>query len=297
MPRARNIKPGFFKNDALAEIEPLGRLFWAGLWTLADFKGELEWRPKKVKAEILPYDNCDVVKIAINLDKSGFIRFYSDGDKIYLKVVNFEEHQNPHKNERDKGSKVPKYSEEMRQAIDLTSITINRDKSGLEREDSASDRADSLSLIPDSLSLIPDPLKLIPDTVNLDKSRSSSKPDVMPKIINHLNSVAGKNFKPTETHAKHIRARIAEGHSVEDIMAVIDRKVQEWSGTDYAQYIRPSTLFNAEKFNQYVGEIGQPLPCELKTGNQPETMAQFQHRAMQTAQDVIDSGFLDDLPD
>jgi hypothetical protein len=59
MARARNIKPGFFANDVLAEIDPLGRLLFAGLWTIADREGRLEDRIKKIKAQILPYDDCD----------------------------------------------------------------------------------------------------------------------------------------------------------------------------------------------------------------------------------------------
>lgn len=156
MPRARNIKHSFFSNDELGEIDPLGRLLFIGLWTLADYKGDLEWREKRVKAQILPYDNCDIKKLAINLDKSGFIRFYSNGNSIYLNIVNFAKHQNPHKNERNKGSDIPGYCEEYRQAIDLKGVTINLDKSGLKPECSHSNRADSCSLIPDSCSLIPE---------------------------------------------------------------------------------------------------------------------------------------------
>ena len=103
MARARNIKPAFFSNDTLADIEPLGRLFFIGLWTIADYQGNIEWRDRRLKAQILPYDECDIKSIAINLDKSGFIRFYSDGDNIFLNITNFLVHQNPHKNERDKG--------------------------------------------------------------------------------------------------------------------------------------------------------------------------------------------------
>ncbi len=156
MARARNIKPAFFDNDLLAEIEPLGRLLFIGLWTLADYKGDLVYREKRIKAQLLPYDNCSIKKIMINLDKSGFIRFYSDGDSIYLNIVNFSKHQNPHKNERVKGSDIPEYTESMAQVVDLTNITINRDKNGATRDNNETNRADSLSLIPDSLSLIPD---------------------------------------------------------------------------------------------------------------------------------------------
>lgn len=151
MARARNIKPSFFTNEQLADNCPLGRLLFIGLWTLADYKGDLEWKERTIKIQILPWDDCDLKNIAINLDKSGLIRFYSDGEKIYVHIPNFEKHQNPHKNERDKGSDIPGYSDVLRQVIDLEGLTINPDKSRLIRNDSQSDRADSLLLIPESL--------------------------------------------------------------------------------------------------------------------------------------------------
>lgn len=154
MPRARNIKHSFFTNDDLADLEPIERLAFIGLWTLADYRGNLEYKAKKIKAMILPYDNCDMDKIAINLDKSGFIRMYSDGEVIYLNIPNFIKHQNPHKNEKEKGTDIPDFSENMRQLVDLKGLTINRDKSRLNQEYSASTRADSLFLKPDSLFLI-----------------------------------------------------------------------------------------------------------------------------------------------
>lgn len=156
MARARNIKPAFFDNDLLAEIEPLGRLLFIGLWTIADYKGDLVYREKRIKAQLLPYDNCDIKAIMINLDKSGFIRFYSDNESIYLNIVNFGKHQNPHKNERQKGSDIPEFTESMSQVVDLTNITINRDKNGTTHDNNETNRADSLLLIPDSLILNPD---------------------------------------------------------------------------------------------------------------------------------------------
>ena len=59
MARSRNIKPGFFANDELAELPALTRLFFIGMWTIADREGRLEDRPKKLKVEVLPYDECD----------------------------------------------------------------------------------------------------------------------------------------------------------------------------------------------------------------------------------------------
>lgn len=150
MARSRNIKPSFFTSEQLSENCPLGRLLFIGLWTLADYKGDLEWKEKTIKVQILPWDDCSVKELAINLDNSGLIRFYSDGIKTFVNIPNFLKHQNPHKNEREKGTDIPSYTEDMRQAIDLKGLTINRDKSGLKRECSHSDRADSLFLIPSS---------------------------------------------------------------------------------------------------------------------------------------------------
>jgi len=156
MARARNIKPSFFTNEQVSDNCPLGRLLFIGLWTMADYKGDLEWKEKTLKIQILPWDECSVKQLAINLDKSGLVRFYSDGNKIYLNITNFEKHQNPHKNERDKGSDIPRYSESMRQAIDLKGLTINRDLSGSKRNDTTSDHADSPILNPEPLLLNPE---------------------------------------------------------------------------------------------------------------------------------------------
>lgn len=45
--RARDIKPGFFKNDQLADCSMAARLLFPGLWMMADREGRLENRPKK----------------------------------------------------------------------------------------------------------------------------------------------------------------------------------------------------------------------------------------------------------
>jgi hypothetical protein len=99
MARARTIKPGFFANDTLAEVHPLGRLLFAGLWTIADRAGRLEDRPRRIKAAVLPYDECDVDALLGVLAERGFILRYARGTARYIQILRFEAHQNPHKNE------------------------------------------------------------------------------------------------------------------------------------------------------------------------------------------------------
>lgn len=148
MARARNIKPSFFQNEALGELPPLARLAFIGMWTIADYKGCIEFRPKRLKVQLLPYDECDMEEIAIVLDKSGFIVNYSVQGQRYIKIRNFEKHQNPHKNEREAGSEIPEYEEKYRVINRLQKIQINREQDG-------TTPADSLILIPDSLILNP----------------------------------------------------------------------------------------------------------------------------------------------
>ena len=100
------------------------------------------------------------------------------------------------------------------------------------------------------------------DNLKLDtKDSMSGKPDYAKQVIEYLNQKTGKKFKPVPSNLKLINARLGEGHTLEDIFSVVDRKTQEWiSDQTMAQYLRPSTLFNAEKFNQYIGEVGLPIP-------------------------------------
>ena len=93
MARTRNIKPGFFLNEELAECEPLARLLFAGLWLIADREGRMEDRPKRIKAEILPYDDCDIEKLLDSLAKYDFILRYEVDGKRFIEVQNFNKHQ------------------------------------------------------------------------------------------------------------------------------------------------------------------------------------------------------------
>jgi hypothetical protein len=97
--RSRNIKPGFFVNEDLAEIDPVGRLLFIGLWCLADRDGKLEDRPKRIKGELFRFDNISVGEIDGFLDKLASLKMlirYEVDDNKYIKIINFSKHQKPH---------------------------------------------------------------------------------------------------------------------------------------------------------------------------------------------------------
>jgi hypothetical protein len=117
MARARSIKPAFFKNEFLAECEPMARLLFVGLWTLADRDGRLECRPLRIKAELFPYDNCDIASLLKQLADRGFVRAYESGDMRVLEIPKFCEHQRCHPDERSEG--LPPPSESAETAVSL----------------------------------------------------------------------------------------------------------------------------------------------------------------------------------
>lgn len=248
MARSRNIKPGFFTNDVLAEIEPLGRLLFAGLWTIADRAGRLEDRPKKIKAEILPYDDCDVDKLLNSLYSYGFILRFQVNGVGYIQIVNFSKHQNPHKNEAP--SSIPEPTEH-------GTCTVQAP------EGHSTNRADSLNLDPDSLNPI-DNVEPPPDPV----------PEKIPygEIIDYLNQTCGASYKAsTKVTKEHIEARWREGFRLKDFKVVIENKARDWlRDPEMVQYLRPPTLFGT-KFESYLNQReaekrgGKP-PREPTTG-------------------------------
>ena len=141
MARARNIKPGFFKNEILGVADPLYSLLFEGLWVLADRSGRLEDRPLRIKGEVFPYrDGLNVDAMLNWLESNGFIRRYTAQGKKCILVLEFVKHQNPHKNETE--SELPAPSDECTKPEEI----------GTTPEIIGSTRADSLS----SDSLIPD---------------------------------------------------------------------------------------------------------------------------------------------
>jgi hypothetical protein len=187
--RSRNIKPGFFKNEELAEIEPLGRILFEGLWCLADREGRLEDRPKRIKAEVLAYDDCDVDNLLEQLHNKGFIIRYEVDGKRYIQVTNFARHQKPHPNE--KASVIPAPG----------NIVKLHDKVLPTRENAISTQADSLS----SDSLIPDPSSLIPESktyVSCDAFTDATEHER--HILSELKEVSGYPLDYPKD-LKHIR--------------------------------------------------------------------------------------------
>lgn len=105
--------------------------------------------------------------------------------------------------------------------------------------------------------------RLVESSLVESKDTLSGKPDPMDgeaveRIIEHLNETTGKRYKATTPKTRSlIASRMSEGFSESDFMAVIDHKVAKWRGDPKMdEYLRPSTLFSASKFEGYLNEEG-----------------------------------------
>lgn len=63
------------------------------------------------------------------------------------------------------------------------------------------------------------------------------------EVLWHLNKVSGAKHTEAQSSMGHIKARISEGFTPEELLLVIDYKHVHWEGTTDYQYMRPKTLF------------------------------------------------------
>lgn len=109
MARIRTIKPEFFQHEELFDLEietglPI-RLAFAGLWTQCDREGRFKWRARSLKAQVLPFDECDFSRVLDALTTRGFIRKYTVDGREFGVVTRFKDHQVI--NNRESKSKIP----------------------------------------------------------------------------------------------------------------------------------------------------------------------------------------------
>lgn len=80
--------------------------------------------------------------------------------------------------------------------------------------------------------------------------------EITKKVITHLNSMAGKSYRPSTTSYQRLVYKLLDNdYTEEDILKVIDFKCQEWKGTNQAKYLQPTTLFADEHFDTYLNEV------------------------------------------
>lgn len=84
----------------------------------------------------------------------------------------------------------------------------------------------------------------------------SDKAEIFADVISYLEQVTGRDYSSARLNPvvqNMIYGHINNGHTLEELNGVIDKKYQQWRGTKYEQFVRPETLFG-DKFKIYLNE-------------------------------------------
>lgn len=82
--RIRVVRPDFWSDDVVGQLSDPARLFYIGLWCLADDAGWLEWKPSQIGATLYPYKAAskrerEIVRWGDELTKVGKIVIHPCG--------------------------------------------------------------------------------------------------------------------------------------------------------------------------------------------------------------------------
>lgn len=77
------------------------------------------------------------------------------------------------------------------------------------------------------------------------------------EVLDFLNLKANRNYRHVDANLKPIVDRLKSGITVQQLKGVIAKKCREWTGSEMELCLRPATLFNKTKCEQYIGELGK----------------------------------------
>jgi hypothetical protein len=93
MARIRNLKPDFWTDEKLVELDPVDRLLFIGLWNFADDEGYMPFSPKRIKMQVFPADSLEISVGLQNLISIGALTLYDSEAGQVLHVTNWAKHQ------------------------------------------------------------------------------------------------------------------------------------------------------------------------------------------------------------
>ena len=90
------------------------------------------------------------------------------------------------------------------------------------------------------------------DKNRLDENRLDK--NIYVEVIDYLNNKIGSKYMATSKVTREkIHARVEDGFTLDNFKTVIDKKADEWIGTEQEKYLRPETLFGT-KFEGYLNQ-------------------------------------------
>lgn len=234
----RIIKESVCTSDSIDQLTWFEEVLFYRLMVSCDDYGRFDGRIAVIKNRLFPLKETltsDKVANALKrLSEVGLVCLYTVESKPYLYLPTWEHHQTI----RAKKSKYPEpvYEEKTSEII---CKQMNANVSVIQSNPIQSESN-------------PNPIRNTEIPADDPKENKSKYLAECEEVITYLNSKAGTHYRNVDSNRKLITARMKEGYTVEDFKTVIDKKCDEWKGTDMQQFIRPVTLFQASKFENYL---------------------------------------------
>jgi hypothetical protein len=145
MARIRTIKPEFWTDETIVELDYPDRLLFIGLWNFADDQGFMPFRPKRIKMQVFPGDDYDVTAGIRRLWESSLVSLYAHADGVLLHIKHWARHQKISNPAREKYSAsdlqlLPEWSTDVPSPLESYPAEWNG-REGKGRETSAADAA------------------------------------------------------------------------------------------------------------------------------------------------------------
>ena len=108
-----------------------------------------------------------------------------------------------------------------------------------------------------------------------DELQTTPRRTLAKGIINHLNTKAGRKFSHTPENLKmveHVLAQVSD--DADGLKKMIDRQVERWKGSEYEEYLQPSTLFAKTKWRERYEKRDLPI---VKQHANPQTERSHTH--------------------
>lgn len=185
----------------------------------------------KMLADELDFEEA-TVKLALDaLETLGMI---CTNDAGFMQIPGWEAHQNVESMDRIRESKR------------LAQARWRAKKAAIEAHENVESTVDASTVESTRIS--------VDDAEEEEEEEEERRNNIYTLVVQHLNEKAGTKYRASGAKTqKVIHARVAEGFTLDDFIAVIDKKTAEWMGTEWEKFLRPETLFGP-KFESYLNQ-------------------------------------------
>lgn len=260
MGRIRTIKPEILTDEKAASLSHEAWRLWVSMFVLADDSGNLPASPALLGGLVFWAQPADARLALAELEDARLIRIYRIRGEAYATIAGFSRHQ---KINRPSGAKYPQPdTRDPHGALSESSLTTHSrltEGSLPSTVDHDRDHDREGEHEGGRLALAARPTASPP---NGHRGRKKPKPaDPTPveresaaKVLAKLNQRSGRLFA-SETHVRRVVRLLRQGHSEQDLRLVVWDRANHWAADEkMAEYLRPVTLFGAEKFPDYLAE-------------------------------------------